>query len=173
MEALPSEEVPGARGRHRAHLARTRHADSALKMNKEEVLAANYRIRMSSLQVASLFPDGAARTVHPGSRSHQLRRRDRHHHADQRSGGYRRHHYDSGSPNVTPIDAVRTYVPPMPSSVSVAFGAGSVRRTCPAPLSDRLASLDTRRLIDRAGLAAQLPSAALGRRDQPIRGHGH
>ena len=43
------------------------------------------------VQAAPVLPDAAARTVHPGDPLAPAAPRDRHHHADQRSGGHRRH----------------------------------------------------------------------------------
>ena len=121
---------------------------------KEDMLATELPEQdVFASRLPRVLPDAAARTVHPEIRTHQLRREivttmlindlvD--------TGGISYAFRIIEDVGVRPVDAVRTYV-----ATDAIFGVGDIwhqvrAANLPVALSDRL-TLDTRRLIDRAG----------------------
>ena len=174
--ALGEGDRAPARGRHRAHLAGTRHADGTRQADAQGRTAGNRSAgpRGVRQQAAAVFPVAAARAVRAGDPLAPAATGDRDHHAGQRSGGHRRH---------------QLRLPDHPGHRRESGGRGTHLRRHRRHLRDRaaVAQHPRGRAADRGvrsddtghpsadrprrTLAAQLPPATVGggRRNQPIR----
>ena len=139
LEALPSEKEIQRRTEAGIGLTSpelsTLMAHVKLGLKEEHAGHRTARIRMCSRPgLPQYFPTPLRERFTPEIRIAPAAPRDRHDHADQRSGGHRRHQLCVPDQPKTSVSGRSTRCaptsPPTPSSAWVTSGGGSARRTC-------------------------------------------